>query len=119
MSQKGRVTIPTDINVVDDTIRLAEKWGADAVRDCDGTDFPPELTDAGLKVYATYYTTRKDNAWAKAHPEEIHQMYVMTPFYTAVGQTLHIPLMKGLHEEMLQPATDDITRWWEIGRAHV
>ena len=114
MSQKGRVTIPTDINVVDDTIRLAEKWGADAVRDCDGTDFPPELTDAGLKVYATYYTTRKDNAWAKAHPEEIQQMYVMTPFYTAVDQTLHIPLMKGLHEEMLQPATDDITRWWEV-----
>lgn len=55
----GRVTIPTDMDVVKETLELAKKWGADAVRDCDGTDFPKELKDAGLKVYATYYTTRK------------------------------------------------------------
>ena len=112
---KGRVTIPTDMDVVADTIRLAEKWGADAVRDCDGTEFPVELKDAGLKVYATYYTTRKDNEWAKAHPQEIQQMYVMTPFYTAFDQQLRIPLMKGLHPDLLMPNTrDDITRWWEV-----
>ena len=69
MEKKGRVTIPTDIDVIEDTIKLAQRWGADAVRDCDGTSFPIELKDAGLKVYATYYTTRKDNAWAKANPE--------------------------------------------------
>ena len=46
---KGRVTIPTDMDVVNDTVRLAKKWGADAVRDCDGTEFPIELKDAGLK----------------------------------------------------------------------
>lgn len=67
----GRVTIPTDMDVVKETLELAKKWGADAVRDCDGTDFPKELKDAGLKVYATYYTTRKDNAWAKENPDEI------------------------------------------------
>ena len=67
----GRVTIPTDMDVVKETLELAKKWGADAVRDCDGTDFPKELKDAGLKVYATYYTTRKDNAWAKDFKESI------------------------------------------------
>ena len=76
--KKGRVTIPTDMDVVKETVRLARQWGADAVRDCDGTEFPAELKDAGLKVYATYYTTRKDNDWAKAHPHEIQQMYLMT-----------------------------------------
>ena len=111
----GRVTIPTDVDVIEDTIRLAGRWGADAVRDCDGTDFPAELVDAGLKVYATYYTTRKDNAWARANPEEIQQMYVMTPAYTAEDEKLRIPLMKGLHAGMLLPnARDDITRWWEV-----
>lgn len=111
----GRVTIPTDVDVIEDTIRLAGRWGADAVRDCDGTDFPAELADAGLKVYATYYTTRKDNAWARANPEEIQQMYVMTPAYTAEDEKLRIPLMKGLHAGMLSPnARDDITRWWEV-----
>ena len=36
---------------------------------CDGTEFPQELKETGAKIYATYYTTRKDNAWAKANPE--------------------------------------------------
>lgn len=112
---KGQVTIPTDMDVVKQTVGLAEKWGADAVRDCDGTEFPLELKDAGMKVYATYYTTRKDNAWAKAHPQEIQQMYVMTPIFTAVGDKLRIPIMKGLHPDLLALNTrDDITRWWEV-----
>ena len=114
-NNKGRVTIPTDMDVVKETVRLAKLWGADAVRDCDGTEFPVELKDAGLKVYATYYTTRKDNDWAKANPQEIQQMYVMTPIYTAADEKLRIPLMKGLHEDMLRLNTrDDITRWWEV-----
>ena len=116
MSQeKGRVTIPTDIDVIQETLDLAKRWGADAVRDCDGTDFPVELKDVGLKVYSTYYTTRKDNAWAKANPDEIQQMYIMTPFYTAAGETLRIRLMKGLYPDMLTPnSRDDIKRWWEV-----
>lgn len=116
MSQeKGRVTIPTDIDVIQETLDLSKRWGADAVRDCDGTDFPVELKDVGLKVYSTYYTTRKDNAWAKANPDEIQQMYVMTPFYTAAGEALRIRLMKGLYPDMLTPnSRDDIRRWWEV-----
>ena len=111
----GRVTIPTDVDVIPQTIELMERWGADAVRDCDGTDFPEELKDVDAKVYSTYYTTRKDNAWAKSHPEEIQQVYVMTPFYTVCEEELRIPLMKGLYPDMLTPnSRDDITRWWEV-----
>lgn len=116
MSEKtGRVTIPTDLDVIPQTLELMGKWGADAVRDCDGTDFPQELRDVDAKIYSTYYTTRKDNDWAKANPEEIQQMYVMTPFYTAEGDSLRIVLMKGLYPDMLKPnSRDDITRWWEV-----
>ena len=67
-NKKGRVTIPTDMDVVKETLEIMDIWGADAIRDCDGTEFPQELKDAGGKVYATYYTTRKDNEWAKANP---------------------------------------------------
>ena len=87
---KGRVTIPTDMDVVKETLELMNEWGADAIRDCDGTEFPQELRDTGAKVYATYYTTRKDNAWAKANPDEIQQMYIMTKFHTATSDTLSI-----------------------------
>lgn len=112
---KGRVTIPTDLDVIPQTLELMEQWGADAVRDCDGTDFPQELQQVDAKIYSTYYTTRKDNDWARANPEEVQQMYVMTPFYMAEGDRLNIPLMKGLYPDMLKPnSRDDITRWWEV-----
>ena len=51
---KGRVTIPTDMDVVKETLEIMNEWGADAIRDCDGTEFPQELRDTGAKVYATY-----------------------------------------------------------------
>lgn len=112
---KGRVTIPTDTDVVKETLDIMKEWGADAIRDCDGTEFPQELKDTGAKVYATYYTTRKDNEWAKANPDEIQQMYIMTSFHTAVDDTLEIHLMDHLYPDMLKVNNrDDISRWWEV-----
>ena len=118
MSEKkltGRVTIPTNLDVVPQTIDILNRWGADAIRDCDGTEFPEELTKVGAKIYSTYYTTRKDNAWAKANPDEVQQCYIMSGFYTVTGDALSIPLMKGISEELMQVNTrDDIKRWWEV-----
>ncbi len=118
MEQKkttGRVTIPTDLDVIPETLEIMKRWGADAVRDCDGTDFPQELQSVGAKIYSTYYTTRKDNAWAKANPDEVQQCYIMTGFYTAGEEALSIPLMKGISRELMEVNTrDDIRRWWEV-----
>lgn len=112
---KGRVTIPTDTDVVKETLDIMKVWGADAIRDCDGTEFPQELKNTGAKVYATYYTTRKDNEWAKANPDEIQQMYIMTSFHTAVDDKLEIHLMDHLYPDMLKVNNrDDISRWWEV-----
>ena len=111
----GRVTIPTDLDVVPETLEVMKKWGADAIRDCDGTDFPTELRGLDAKIYSTYYTTRKDNAWAKANPDEVQQCYIMPGFHTATSDTLSIPLMQGISPELLEVNTrDDIRRWWEV-----
>ena len=40
---KGRVTIPTDVDIIEETKKIMKLWGADAVRDCDGTDMPKEI----------------------------------------------------------------------------
>ena len=105
--RKGRVTIPTDLDVVPQTLEMLDKWGADAIRDCDGTEFPEKLKNTGAKIYATYYTTRKDNKWAKENPDEIQQMYIMTSFHTAVSDTLEIHLMDHLYPDMLAVNTRD------------
>ena len=113
--KKGGVTIPTDLDVVPQTLDILRRWGADAIRDCDGTDFPQELREVDAKIYSTYYTTRKDNAWAKANPDEIQQCYIMTGFHTAAGESVTIPLMQGVSPELLEVNTrGDITRWWEV-----
>jgi len=115
LQKRGRVTIPTDVDVVPETLELLRRWGADAIRDCDGTDYPEELKSVDAKVYSTYYTTRKDNGWARANPDEVQQCYIMTAFYTAAGGPLSIPLMKGISGELMKVNDrDDIKRWWEV-----
>ena len=115
MEQSGRLTLPTDVDMVDETIRLKELLGADALRDCDGTTFPDALLSQDAKKYATYYTTRKDNEWAEANPDEVQQEYLISDRVTARGETLRIELMKGFHREQLKVNTiHDPKRWWEV-----
>ncbi len=115
MEQKGRLTLPTDVDMVEETIRLKELLGADALRDCDGTTFPDALLSQDAKKYATYYTTRKDNEWAEANPDEVQQEYLISDRVTARGETLRIELMKGFHREQLKVNTiHDPKRWWEV-----
>ena len=111
----GRLTLPTDVDMVKETIELKELLGADALRDCDGTNMPEELLKLDGKIYATYYTTRKDNEWAEKNPEEIQQEYLISDRLTARGDTLRIELMRGFHTEQLKVNTiDDPKRWWEV-----
>jgi len=115
MITKGLVTIPTDLDVVDETLNIIEKWKGDALRDCDGTTFPDKLKNIDGKVYATYYTTRKDNEWAKNNLDEVQQMYIMTDRYLALDESLKICLMDHLYPDMLKVNDDeDIYRWWEV-----
>lgn len=111
----GRLTLPTDVDMVEETIRLKELLGADALRDCDGTVMPEELLALDGKIYATYYTTRKDNDWARKNPEEIQQEYLISDRVTARENTLRIELMRGFHTEQLKVNNiDDPKRWWEV-----
>ena len=115
MNTKGRLTLPTDADMVDETIRLKNLLGADALRDCDGTTMPEELLGLDAKKYATYYTTRKDNDWANENPEEIQQEYLISDRVTAKEDRLHIRLMNGFHTQQLKVNTiDDPERWWEV-----
>ena len=111
----GRLTLPTDVDMVDENIRLKNLLGADALRDCDGTTMPEELLSQDAKIYATYYTTRKDNNWAMRNPQEIQQEYLISDRVTAKGGRLRIALMKGFHTEQLKVNTiDSPKRWWEV-----
>lgn len=111
----GQVTVPTDVDIIDDTLEIIKRWKADAIRDCDGTNMPEAFRNLDIKRYSTYYTTRKDNVWAAAHPNEIQQMYLLSDFVTATSEQLEIQIMRDYYQDQLKPNTlDDIKRWWEV-----
>ncbi|NBJ68272.1 MULTISPECIES: 1,3-beta-galactosyl-N-acetylhexosamine phosphorylase [Clostridia] len=111
----GRVTLPSQQNFLQETKELMQRWGADAIRDSDGTKLDDEIKQLDAKIYTTYFVARNHNDFAKQHPEEMQQLYLMSPFYTATESTLEIPFLKGYFEEQIKPDyIHDPKRWWEV-----
>ena len=98
---KGRITVPTDESFVEGTKKIAALWGADAVRDCDGTKLPANALELAEKVYNTYFVVRGDNAWADKHTDELQSVLLMTDRYIATNNLLTIDLLKGYSHEQL------------------
>ena len=119
MEQTGRLTLPTDADVVAETLRLKNLLGADALARLRRHRNAEGAADGPRQKYATYYTTRKDNAWAEANPDEVQQEYLISDRHTARGTTLRIHLMDGFHTQQLKVNTlDDPKRWWGGHRPH-
>lgn len=113
---KGRVTIPTDESFVEGTKIIAAKWGADAVRDCDGTVLPKNVSELADKVYNTYFVVRGDNAWAEAHEGEVHRTFLMGERTIATGDTLTIDPMVGYFADQVTPDWENLKYWQVIDR---
>ena len=107
---KGRFTVPTDESFVEGTKIIAEKWGADAVRDCDGTKLPKNAGQFG-KVYNTYFVVRGDNEWAREHPEEAQRIFLLSNRNLAVESALKIEIMKGFLKDEFDPDYKNVEFW--------
>ena len=111
--KKGRVTIPTDESFAEGTKEIAKLWGADAVRDCDGTELPKNVKELADKVYNTYFVVRGDNRWAEQHPEETHRTFLMSERNLAEGESLFIDPMRGYFSQQIQPDAENLS-YWEV-----
>ncbi len=112
--RKGRVTIPTDANYVEGTKKIAELWGADAVRDCDGTTLPKNALEIAEKVYNTYFVVRGDNAWADKHTDELQSVLLITDRVLAKESTLVIDLLKGYSRDQLGVNEESPKKYWQV-----
>ena len=112
---KGRVTLPSEANFLEETKEMMGRWGADALRDSDGTKLPQEIKDLDAAIYTTYLVARGHNAFAKEHMEECQQMYLMSRRVTALGSVAEIPFMEGYFGQQVEPDyVHDCKRWWEV-----
>lgn len=112
--RKGRVTIPTDENYVEGTLKIADLWGADAVRDCDGTHLPKNAKELAEKVYNTYFVVRGDNAWADKHTDELQSVLLMSDRVLATEETLTIDLLKGYSHDQLGVNEENPKKYWQV-----
>lgn len=112
---KGRVTLPSEGNFLEETKEIMSRWGADALRDSDGTKLPEEIKALDAKIYTTYFVARGHNEFAREHMEECQQLYLMSRRVTAVGETVEIPFMEGYFGQQVVPDYGhDCKHWWEV-----
>ena len=101
--KKGRITIPTDENFVEGTKKYVERWGADAVRDCDGTELPKNANELADKVYKTYFVARGDNDFAYQSDKFMQNIAIISERFTAFDTRLEIDLLKGIFDTRKPP----------------
>ena len=80
---KGRVTLPSESNFLEQTQDLLNRWGADAIRDSDGTKLDDDIKHLDAKIYTTYFVARGHNEFAQKHMEECQQIYLMSAYTLA------------------------------------
>lgn len=111
----GRVTLPSESNFLEETKEMMSRWGADALRDSDGTKLDKALKKLEAKIYTTYFVARNHNEFAEAHLDECQQLYLMSQYQTATSETLRIDIMAGYFDQQIQPDyRHDVGRYWEV-----
>ena len=93
----GRFTMPTEENFFEESKKLAELWGADAVRNSDGTQLDHDVLDLGKRVYSAYFPTRGHNEFMVGKMRYVPQVYLLSERTLAEGESVTIPLLSLIH----------------------
>ncbi len=118
MSKKtGSFTLPGEAGYEKLTLELAEKWGADVIRDSDGTVLSDEITKTGYGIYSTICIIRDHNEWAKKHPDKLQQTFLMSdPVTAGSGDSVLVirPLSGYFTEQFRVNDSADSIRYWQV-----
>ena len=113
--RKGDFTLPGEAGYEQLTLEMARRWGADVIRDSDGTKLSPEIIEAGYRVYSTVCIIREHNAFAQAHPDAQQQTFLSSDPVMALSDTLAITPLAGYFTEQFEiNDSPDALPWWEV-----
>ena len=111
----GGFTLPGEAGYEQLTLELARRWGADVIRDSDGTKLSPEIIEAGYRVYSTLCVIREHNAFAEAHPDAQQQTFLSSDPVLAEGDTVVIEPLKGYFTEQFElNDSPEALEYWQV-----
>ena len=116
--RRGGFTLPGESGYEELTLKLAEKWGADVIRDSDGTELSEDIIHAGYGIYSTLCIIRDHNEWAAKNRDKLQQTFLCTEPVTAVAgddRGLTINLMADFFaEQFAVNDCDAAMKYWQV-----
>lgn len=111
----GGVTLPAEAGQEAVVRRLAVLWGADCIRDSDGTRLSDEMLGFGYAVYSTICLVRAEQQWPRKHPEHLPEKFLMSDPVTATETTCVIAPLAGFFDNKYRIDADhDPHRYWQV-----
>lgn len=112
---KGAFTLPGEAGYEELTLKLAEKWGADVIRDSDGTKLSDEIVNAGYGIYSTICIIREHNEWAGTHKDRLQQTFLMTDPVLAESDRVEAELLKPFFgEQFAVNGSGESIGYWQV-----
>lgn len=113
--KRGSFTLPGESGYEKLTLELAQKWGADVIRDSDGTALSDEIIQAGYSIYSTICIIRDHNEWAKKNTDKLQQTFLVTTPKVAESSSLSVFLMEDFFEEQFRiNDSEESIRYWQV-----
>ncbi|WP_405168955.1 1,3-beta-galactosyl-N-acetylhexosamine phosphorylase [Paenibacillus sp. FSL H3-0286] len=111
----GAFTLPGESGYEALTLELAERWGADVIRDSDGTQLSDEIINAGYGIYSTICIIRDHNEWASQNSDKLQQSFLITNPKVAVQDYLSIYLMEDFFAEQFRVNdSKEAFKYWQV-----
>jgi len=112
---KGSFTMPGEAGYEALTLKLAQKWGADVIRDSDGTQLSDEIINAGYGIYSTVCIIRDHNVWASKNLDKLQQCFLITSPKVAVQDYLTIYIMEDFFADQFKVNdSKEAIKYWQV-----
>lgn len=114
-AKKGGFTLPAQAGMDNVVLDLANRWGADAFRDSDGTVLSESITDLGYDIYSTLCLIRADQKWNSSHPEDNQQKFLYSSPQAARSECIEIDILARYNPEQYRiDEINDCKKYWEV-----